>query len=83
LTSPRRAHFRISDRGIVGFKHSLHDLIGLYDFRLAVPGDQPLSSSARRPLPTITTHHSVFGMVRYSQGLVDGQLVCPDFSDHC
>ena len=27
---------------IIGFKHPLHDLIDLYDLRLAVPGDQPL-----------------------------------------
>jgi autotransporter-associated beta strand protein len=34
---------------IIGFKHPLHDLIDLYDFHLAVPGDQPLVGSHRDP----------------------------------
>jgi hypothetical protein len=57
---------------IIGFKHSLHDLIDLYDFRLAVPGDQPLVFIGGQTFAHYHhTHHSVFGMVRYSQGLVE------------
>jgi hypothetical protein len=57
---------------IIGFKHPLHDLIDLYDLRLAVPGDQPLVFIGGQTFAHYHhTHHSVFGMVRYSHGLVE------------
>jgi hypothetical protein len=58
---------------IIGFKHPLHhDLIDLYDLRLAVSGDQPLRFIGGQTFAHYHhNHHSVFGMVRYSQGLVE------------
>jgi hypothetical protein len=57
---------------IVGFKHPLHDLIDLYDLRLAVPGDQPLVFIGGQTFAHYHhKHHSVFGMVRYSHGFVE------------
>jgi autotransporter-associated beta strand protein len=57
---------------IVGFKRPLHDLVDLYDLRLAVPGDQPLVFIGAQTFAHYHhNHHSVFGMVRYSQGLVE------------
>jgi hypothetical protein len=39
--------------------------------RLAVPGDQLGNSSTAIPLPRTTSVSSVFGMVRYSYGVVE------------
>ena len=57
---------------IVGFKHPFGDLIDLYDLRALLPGDQPLVFIGGQTFAHYHhTHHSVFGMVRYSHGLVE------------
>jgi hypothetical protein len=57
---------------IVGFKHPLHDLVDLYDLRALVPGDLPLVFIGGQTFAHYHhNHHSIFGMVRYSHGLVE------------
>ena len=57
---------------IIGFKHPLHDLIDLYDLRALVSGNHPLVFIGGQTFAHYHhTHHSVFGMVRYSHGLVE------------
>jgi hypothetical protein len=57
---------------IVAFKHRLGDLIDFYDLRLAVPGDQPLVFIGGQTFAHYHhNHQSVFGMVRYSHGVVE------------
>ena len=57
---------------IIGFRHPLHDLVDLYDLRDFVPGDQPLIFIGGQTFAHYHhQHHSVFGMVRYSHGLVE------------
>ena len=67
LTSPSR-----HPDTIVDFSHAQHDKIDLSGLRALVPGDVPLVFIHAQSFAHYHhTHPSVFGMVRYSQGLVE------------
>jgi Ca2+-binding RTX toxin-like protein len=57
---------------IMDFNHRQGDKIDLYDLRTLAPDDQPLVFIGGQTFAHFHhNHHSVFGMVRYSQGLVE------------